>query len=155
MFETGLRIGEAIGLYVEDVDLTRDDERISVLGKGGRRRTVLLDDPALVKQLRKFLKETGYKHGPLFRAQKNGRGGPLRYQSVQVRWVVYCEQAASMAIRYDPELRAYYDRKRKEGKHHTDPVRSVLGGTALGAICRKLLARIYIILKEQRPYIVH
>ncbi len=33
-------------------------------------------------------------------------------------------QAASMAIRFDPELRAYYDRKRKEGKHHTDPVRS-------------------------------
>lgn len=52
-------------------------------------------------------------------------------------------QAASMAIRYDDELRAYYDRKRQEGKHH---------GTALGAVCRKLLTRIYIVLKENRPY---
>ena len=52
-------------------------------------------------------------------------------------------QAASMARLHDPELRAYYERKRAEGKHH---------GTAVGAICRKLIARIYIVLKEQRPY---
>jgi transposase len=52
-------------------------------------------------------------------------------------------QAASMAIRYDDELRAYYDRKRKEGKPH---------GTALGAVCRKLITRVYIVLKENRPY---
>ncbi len=52
-------------------------------------------------------------------------------------------QAASMAIQYDDELRASYDRKRREGKSH---------GTALGAVCRKLLMRIYIVLKENRPY---
>lgn len=54
-------------------------------------------------------------------------------------------QAAFMAIRYDPELQAFYQRKRAEGKAH---------GTALGAVCRKLLVRIYVILKEQRPYII-
>ena len=52
-------------------------------------------------------------------------------------------QAASMAIRYDDELRAYYDRKRQEGKSY---------GTALGAVCRKLITRVYIVLKENRPY---
>jgi transposase len=52
-------------------------------------------------------------------------------------------QAASMAIMHDAELRAYYDRKRQEGKAH---------GTALGAVCRKLLTRVYIVLKENRPY---
>jgi transposase len=52
-------------------------------------------------------------------------------------------QAASMAILHDEELRAYYDRKRKEGKAH---------GTALGAVCRKLITRVYIVLKENRPY---
>ena len=51
-----------------------------------------------------------------------------------------------MAIRYEPELQAFYERKCAEGKHH---------GTVLGAVCRKLLARIYIVLKEQRPYSVH
>lgn len=53
--------------------------------------------------------------------------------------------AASVAIKHDPQLQAYYQRKRQEGKPY---------GTALGAVCRKLLARVYIVLKEQRPYVV-
>lgn len=91
--ETGVRIGEALGLYVEDLDLTPDDEHLNVLGKGNQRRTILLDDPRLVKDLRPYLKRMGYRHGPLFRATKNGRGGPLRYQSVQERWRQYCARA--------------------------------------------------------------
>ncbi len=88
--ETGLRISEALGLYVEDLDLRTDDEHLRVKGKGGRHRTLLLDDPALVRQLRMYLRKTGYGHGPLFRAAKNGTGGPLAYQSMQERWVGYC-----------------------------------------------------------------
>ena len=53
--------------------------------------------------------------------------------------------AATAALLHDPSLKAYYQKKRDEGKHH---------GTALGAVCRKLLARIFVILKEQRPYVV-
>jgi transposase len=52
-------------------------------------------------------------------------------------------QSALMAIQKDAELRAYYDRKCQEGKAH---------GTALGAVCRKLLTRVFIVLKENRPY---
>ena len=68
----------------------------------------------------------------------------LRSGSPHLRHALW--QAASMAIQYEPELRAFYQRKRAEGKHH---------GTALGAVCRKLLARIYVVLKQQRPYVVH
>jgi transposase len=53
--------------------------------------------------------------------------------------------AATVAVRFDPELQAYYETKRNEGKHH---------GTVVGAVCRKLLARIFVILKEQRPYVI-
>jgi transposase len=53
-------------------------------------------------------------------------------------------QAASMAVRYDADLQAYYQQKMKEGKHHN---------VVIGAVCRKLLARIFIILKEKRPYV--
>ncbi len=70
--------------------------------------------------------------------QMSKRGSPHLRQAL---W-----QAASSAIRHEPELQAFYERKCAEGKHH---------GTALGAVCRKLLARIYVVLKEQRPYIVH
>lgn len=52
-------------------------------------------------------------------------------------------QAASMAIQHNAELKAYYEKKRAEGKTH---------GTALGAVCRKLLVRVFVILKENRAY---
>jgi transposase len=52
-------------------------------------------------------------------------------------------QGASMAVQFDPDLRTYYQARREQGKPH---------GVVLGAISRKLLARIFIILKEQRPY---
>lgn len=91
--ETGLRVSEALGLYVEDLDMTADDEHLRVKGKGGRHRTLLLDDPALVRQVRTYLRKNGYQHGPLFRAAKNGTGGPLAYQSVQERWAGYCAKA--------------------------------------------------------------
>jgi integrase len=93
MLETGLRISEALPLEVDDLDLTLDDEHLRVQGKGGNRRTILLDDPGLVKQLRSYLSHTGYQHGLLLRAQKNGDGQALRYQSVQERWAAYCQQA--------------------------------------------------------------
>jgi integrase/recombinase XerD len=93
LFETGVRIGEALALYVEDLDLTPNDEHITVLGKGKRRRTILLDDPALVYLLKRYLRQHQYQYGPLFRAHKNGRGGPLRYQSAQGLWARYCQQA--------------------------------------------------------------
>lgn len=63
------------------------------------------------------------------------RGSPYLRRAV---WL-----SANIARQYDPELEAYYERKRAEGKHHN---------TVIGAICRKLLARIFIVLKEQRPY---
>jgi len=93
LYTTGMRVGEALAIEVDDLDLTPDDEHITVLGKGGRRRTVLLDDPALVTALRRYLKMRGYRHGPLFRAQKNHIGGPLRYASVQELWAKYREKA--------------------------------------------------------------
>ncbi len=70
-------------------------------------------------------------------AHMSKRGSPYLRQAL---W-----QAASMAIRYDEDLKAYYTRKRSEGKAY---------GTAMGAVCRKLLVRIYVILKEQRPYVI-
>jgi site-specific recombinase XerD len=93
VYTTGMRISEALGIHVDDLDLTLDDEHVTVTGKGRRRRTVLLDDPVLVAELRRYLRDRGYRHGPLFRAEKNHRGGPLRYQSAQALWARYCAAA--------------------------------------------------------------
>jgi len=93
MVETGLRVGEALALSIEDLDLTQDDEHLTVVGKGNQRRTVVLDDARLVQGVRAYLKRTRYTRGPLFRAAKNGHGGPLRYQSIQEHWQRYCARA--------------------------------------------------------------
>jgi len=53
--------------------------------------------------------------------------------------------AASGARQHDPQLKAYYERRRTEGKAH---------GAIMGAICRKLLARVYTVLREKRPYVI-
>ena len=121
---TGLRAGEALALYIEDLYLTPDDEHLSVLGKGERRRTVLLDDPQLVAMLRRYLKATGYRHGPLFRAQKNGTGGPLSYQSAQRRWASYCAKAGVTATMH--QLR------------HTHATELVNDGVSLATIRKRL-----------------
>jgi transposase len=70
-------------------------------------------------------------------AHMSKRGSPYLRQAL---WM-----AAIAALLHDPSLKAYYQKKRDEGKHH---------GTAVGAVCHKLLARIFVILKEQRPYVI-
>jgi site-specific recombinase XerD len=95
LFQSGKLVQE-LGVDVADVawlGTTADDEHLNVLGKCGERRTVLLDDARLVGKLRAYVKQTGYRRGPLFRAAKNGRRGLLRYQTVPERWAAYCAQA--------------------------------------------------------------
>lgn len=64
------------------------------------------------------------------------RGSPY------LRHAIYT--ASLVAISNEPKLRAYYDKKINEGKHHF---------VALAGISRKLLTIIYYILKEDRDYI--
>ena len=119
-----LRPAKGLSLYVEDIDLSLDNEHLTVMGNGGRRRTVLLDDPRLVQQLRAYLKRMGYKHGPLFRAEKNGRGGSLRYRSMQERWDSYCTQAGVACTLH--QLR------------HTHATELINGGVSLPTIRKRL-----------------
>lgn len=93
IFETGMRVSEALSLHIEDLNLSLDDEHVTVLGKGQQKRTILLDDSGLVALLKRYLRKHQYQHGPLFRAHKNYQGGALRYQSAREKWHKYCQQA--------------------------------------------------------------
>lgn len=97
MFETGLRISEALSIHVEDLGLRKDDEHLTIMGKGGKQRTLLLDDPTLLRELRAYLKRMGLERRLVFRAEKNGTGEALRYQSVQEKWAAYCTEAGVTA----------------------------------------------------------
>lgn len=78
-----------------------------------------------------------YQSGQFEAAQTHmsKRGSPYLRHAL---WI-----AATVARQHDPQLQAYYDKRRAEGKAY---------GTVIGAICRKLLARIFVILRDQRPY---
>lgn len=98
--ETGMRVGEALGIYVEDVDLTVDSELIRIRKpKGHRERNVVLDDaPRTRRLLKRFLWLCRGKHGPLFRGDSRKRNraegdGPLTYRAARHAWDKYCRHA--------------------------------------------------------------
>ncbi len=72
LYETGMRVGEALGIHVGHVHPNAvDGGYIRVVGKGDEERVVpLIDAPRTTRLLRAYLKEAG-KVGPLF-------GGDLR-----------------------------------------------------------------------------
>lgn len=51
--------------------------------------------------------------------------------------------AAKTAVIFDPELKAYYVKKKQEGKHYN---------VIMIAVARKLLMRMYVVLKQKRVY---
>jgi transposase len=76
-------------------------------------------------------------HFKASRSTLSKRGSPYLRRAI---WL-----AATTARLHNPDLAAFYRRKRRQGKHHS---------TAMAAVSHRLLARIYVILKEQRPYLV-
>ena len=94
--ETGLRVGEALGIYYEDLVLTPDDEQIVIRGKGGQRRTVMLyAAPRSLKLLRRYLRQSGIKSGALFRGdpRRGGSASPIHYRTAHHAWRRYCAKA--------------------------------------------------------------
>lgn len=127
VYETGVRIAEALGLYVHDLELARDNEKIRVLGKGNRERTVLLAAaPRSVRLLRRHLKLQGIESGAIFRGDptRGGSNAPMDYTTARRSWNVYCQAAGVQATLH--QLR------------HTRATELVRGGVPLGTI-RKVL----------------
>jgi integrase/recombinase XerD len=86
LYETGMRVGEALGIQIPHVQLNEvDGGFIRVLGKGDRERVVpLIDAPKSLRLLRELVPRLG-KLGPLFRGdlRKGGRPGEaLDYTTV-------------------------------------------------------------------------
>lgn len=53
-------------------------------------------------------------------------------------------KGAITAVQHDPQLKAYYNRKIKEGKHHM---------TVLNAVANKLVLRIFAVAKRNEPFV--
>ena len=97
LYETGIRVGEALGILVPHVHLNEvDSGYIRVVGKGDRERIVpLIDAPKSVRLLREMLKTLGTA-GPLFRgdSRKGGSAGEaLDYTTLYYHFERYLEMA--------------------------------------------------------------
>lgn len=97
LYETGIRVGEALGILIPHVHLnTVDGGYIRVIGKGDRERIVpLIDAPRTVRLLREMLKSSGAV-GPLFRGdlRKGGNAGAsLDYTTLYYHFERYLETA--------------------------------------------------------------
>lgn len=96
LYETGIRVGEALGLLATEVDLSTDDEKIRVFGKGQRERTVMLTAaPESIRLLRRHLKQSRITSGSVFRGDPRYGGSPLplEYSVVHYAWQKYCKIA--------------------------------------------------------------
>jgi len=104
LYETGMRVGEALGIHVGHVHPNATDGGyIQVVGKGDEERVVpLIDAPRTTRLLRTHLKEAG-KVGPLFGGdlRKGGRSAEaLDYTTV----LHHFERYLATARRKRPDL---------------------------------------------------
>jgi len=96
IYESGLRVSEALGIYYEDLILTPDDEKIIIRGKGNKTRTVMLyAAPESLKLLKRYLRESNIKSGAIFRGdeRKGGSKKPIHYRTAHHLWAKYCRKA--------------------------------------------------------------
>ena len=74
--------------------------------------------------------------------QFDSGGGPItKHGSPYLRRALWL--AANRARQYDPGLRAFYDKKRAEGKPHR---------VAVTAVARKLCHIVFAVMRDQVPY---
>ncbi|MHC1627154.1 MAG: site-specific tyrosine recombinase/integron integrase [Methanoculleaceae archaeon] len=75
IYATGVRVSELCSIQVQDIDFS--DHTIRIRGKGGKFRTVFIDDETLAA-IRRYLRDR--KEGPLFPGQQ---GRPISPRTVQ------------------------------------------------------------------------
>ena len=93
LVETGLRIDEALGIYVEDIVLSAGQEGIRFRGKGEYEREVPLPfEFESLKLLRAYLRNEDLTAGPLFRTGKY-KDQRMTYSTAYYQWTKLCERA--------------------------------------------------------------
>lgn len=105
-----------------------------------------LGDPQQIKNGRQIAGFLGIVSSEHSTGEKENRGEITRSGDSRLRNKLI--QSAWTAIRKDPELRAFY---RRIFQRHA---KKVAARKAIVAVARKLTTRIYVVLKEQRPYVL-
>jgi transposase len=105
-----------------------------------------LGDPQQIKNGKQIAGFLGIVSSEYSTGEKDNRGEITRSGDSRLRNKLI--QSAWTAIKKDPELRDFY---RRIYQRHP---KKVAARKAIVAVARKLTTRIYVVLKEQRPYVV-
>jgi transposase len=122
-----------------------DDLAQSVIGIGPIISAYLLaytDNFTLFENARKFASYVGV--APFEHSSGKSRGVQKVSQTANKLVKSVLSNGVQAAIKHDPQLRSYYQRKRAEGK---------TTGNAMNAIKNKLIHRVFSVIKRQTPYV--
>lgn len=101
-----------------------------------------IGDVSRFRSAASIVKYAGINSGVSQSGAFEAKGSPItKVGSPYLRRALYL--AAESARRFDPNLRAFYDKKRSEGKPHR---------VAVMAVARKLCHIVYAIMRDQVPY---
>jgi integrase/recombinase XerC/integrase/recombinase XerD len=82
-----MRISEALGIQIENIDFTPEQEFVIVRGKGDRFRLVpLLPEMDCLGLLKDYIKARNIVTGPLFRPHSGKKVQPMSYRTALFYW---------------------------------------------------------------------
>ena len=129
---------EALLMRVEPLILTIPGVSVAL----GSQIVAEIGDVRRFRSAASIVKYAGLNSGVSQSGQFEAQGPPItKVGSAHLRRAMWL--AADSARRYDPNLRAYYERKRAEGKCHR---------VAVTAVARKLCHIVYAVMRDQAPY---
>lgn len=130
-------IGESLG-QIEPLVLTVPGVSVAT----GAQIVAEIGDVSRFKSAASIVKYAGINSGVSQSGSFEAKGSPItKVGSPYLRRSLYL--AAEGARRFDPGLKAFYDKKREEGKPHR---------VAVMAVARKLCHIVYAIMRDQVPY---
>ena len=98
--------------------------------------------PIWFKNAASIVKYAGLNSGVDESGKFSAKGVPItKHGSPYLRRSLWL--AANRARQYDPKLKAFYDKKRREGKPHR---------VAVTAVARKLCHVVYAVMRDGEPY---
>jgi transposase len=125
--------------------LQRQEEIIgSHIGCGVKLATIISEESGDIKRFdnpRQLVAYAGIDPKVIQSGAMDARGRMTKRGNSNLRHALYL--AAQVAARFDPQLKAYFEQKRKDGKHYT---------VAVNAVARKMCERIYATVKADRLY---
>lgn len=138
LYYSGVRVSELCGLTWKDLQPRNASGQITVFGKGGRTRTILLD-PATWTQLQELRLGVGKSDAPVFQSRKGG--GAL--DPSQVRRIVYAAtKAAGLAQKVSPHwMRHAHASHALDNNAPIHLVQATLGHASVATTGRYLHAR--------------